>query len=152
MSRPIHKNLRHVFIFSEPFQVNASYTWICVLVCKKKPGENHGVVVGVQLGEDMLCRKLFLQVSLLAKHEEFLRSLKLAERFASSMFLTLRKSPNVLCAPLWTAKLCDFGLATWTVGMDVATVDGWWWKKSCTTWDILQNWYKLFDSPNALII
>ena len=74
----------------------------------------------MQLGENMQ-RKL-LQGVQLAKHEEPAKLgvvvFKLAERFASSMF-QLRKSPNVLCAPLWTAKLCDFGLATWTVGMDV---------------------------------
>ena len=71
---------------------------------------------------------------------------KLAERF-----WFLRKSPNVLCAPLWTAKLCDFGLATcffwWTVGMvgmDVGKIlqKYCWWKKSCANcyfWITMNN-------------
>lgn len=68
------------------------------------------------------------------------QNLRISGKFGGSSCLQvgrktwfLRKSPNVLCAPLWTAKLCDFGLATCffvgMVGMDVGkicnnTVDG----------------------------
>ena len=84
------------------------------LVCNKM-GRKHGVVG---------CS--FLVVSCKLVHLACAKRKNFDEVWGSSCLQVgrkiwfLRKSPNVLCAPLWTAKLCDFGLATCFF-----LVDGW---------------------------